>query len=43
MHKPEFVLINKTHRILWEFVIQTDLITARKAYVMVIIKKKLAI
>ena len=24
MHKPEFVLENKTRRILWDFEIQTD-------------------
>ena len=24
MHKPEFVPENKAHKILWDFVIQTD-------------------
>ena len=24
MHKPEFVLENETHKVLWDFEIQTD-------------------
>ena len=31
MYKPEFILKNETHKILWDFEIQTDcLITAKR-------------
>ena len=31
MHKPESILVEETHKILWDFEIQTDhLISARK-------------
>ena len=36
MHKPEFVRENKTHKILWEFVMQTDpQISAKKNKVLI--------
>ena len=41
MHKPESVLENETHKILWDFEIQTDhLITARRPDLVLINKKK---
>ena len=41
MHKPESVLENETHKILWDFKIQTDhLITARRPDLVLINKKK---
>ena len=41
IHKPESVLENGTHKILWDFEIQTDhLIPARKADLELIKKKK---
>ena len=41
MHKPESVLENKTHKILWDFEIQTDhLITARRPDLVLINKEK---
>ena len=41
MHKPEYVLENKTHKIHWEFKIQTDnSIPARRPNLAVINKKK---
>ena len=40
-HKPESVLENETHKILWDFEIQTDhLITARRPDLVLINKKK---
>ena len=41
MHKPESVLENETHKILWDFEIQTDhLITARRPDLVLINKKE---
>ena len=41
MHKPESVLENETHKILWDFKIQTDhLIPARRPDLVVINKKE---
>ena len=41
MHKPESVLENETHKILWDFEIQTDhLIPARRPDLVLINKKK---
>ena len=41
MHQPEFVLDNETHKILWDFEIQTDhLIPARRPVRVIISKKK---
>ena len=41
MHKPESVLENETHRILWYFEIQTDqLIQARRPDLVIVNKKK---
>ena len=41
MHKPESVLENETHKILWDFEIQTDhLIPTRKPDLVQINKKK---
>ena len=40
-HKPESVLENETHKILWDFEIQTDhLITARRPDLVLINKKE---
>ena len=37
MHKPEFVLENETHKILWNFEIQTDhLIFARQPALVIV-------
>ena len=42
MHKPESVLENETHKILWDFEIQTDhLIPARRPDQEIIYKKKI--
>ena len=41
MYKPEFVLENETHKILWDFELQTDhLVSARKPNQEIINKKK---
>ena len=41
MHKPEFIQENETHKLLWDFEMQTDhLISARKPDLVVIIQKK---
>ena len=41
MNKPESVLENETHKILWDFEIQMDyLIHARRPYLVLINKKK---
>ena len=41
MHKPESVLENEIHKILWDFEIQTDhLILARRPDLQLINKKK---
>ena len=41
MHKPAPVLENNTHKLLWEFDINTDhLITARRLKLIIINKKK---
>ena len=41
MHKPEFVLENKTHKLLWNFQIQTDhFIQARRLNFVIINKKE---
>ena len=41
MHNPTFVLENKTHKLLWDFDIQTDnLISARRPDLKIINKKK---
>ena len=41
MYKPESVLENETHKILWDFKIQTDhLIFARQPDIMIVNKKK---
>ena len=40
MHNPESVLENETHRILWDFVIQTDhLISARRPDLVIVNKR----
>ena len=40
MHKPESVLENETHTIVWDFEIQTDrLISARRSDIVIVIKK----
>ena len=42
MHKPAPVLENDTHKILWDFIIQTDhLISARRPDLIIINKKKI--
>ena len=40
MHNPEPVLENDTHKLLWEFDIQTDIQTARRPDLIIINKKK---
>ena len=41
MHTPAPVLENDTHKLLWDFEIQTDhLISARRLYLIIINKKK---
>ena len=41
MHKPESVLENETHKLLWDFEIQTDhLISARQPNLIIINKKE---
>ena len=41
MHKPETVLENEMHKILWDFKIQMDhLILARRPHLVLINKKK---
>ena len=41
MHKPESVLENETHKIFWDFEIQTDhLIAARRLNLVIVNKKK---
>ena len=41
MHNLEFVLENETHKLLWDFVIQTDrLISTRRPYLLIINKNK---
>ena len=41
MHNPESVLENGMHKLLWDFVIQTDhLISARRRDLMIINRKK---
>ena len=40
-HKPESILENETHKLLWDFEIQTDhLILARRLDLVIINKKK---
>ena len=41
MHNPESILENETHKILWDFEIQTDhLIPARRPDLVIVNKKK---
>ena len=41
MHNPEFVQENETHKILWDFEIQTNhLISARRQHLVIVKKKK---
>ena len=41
MHKPESVLENQTHKLLWDFEIKTDhLISTRRQDLIIIIKKR---
>ena len=41
MHNPAFFLENDTHKLLWEFDIQTDhLISARTSHLIIINKKR---
>ena len=41
MHKPKSVLKNETHKLLWDFEIQTDhLISARRTDILIVNKKK---
>ena len=41
MHHPESILENETHKILWDFEIQTDhLISARRPDLVIVNKKK---
>ena len=41
MHKPKLVLENETHKILWDFKIQTDhLITTRRPARVIVTKKR---
>ena len=40
MHKPEFVLENETHKILWDFDIKTDLLILARRLDQVLIDKK---
>ena len=41
MHKPESVLENETHKIIWDFQIKTDhLIPARRPDLMIVNRKK---
>ena len=40
MHKTESILENEMHKILWNFEIKTDLISARRLDLMIIKKEK---
>ena len=41
MHNLETVMENETHKIIWDFEIQTDhLISAREQYIVIVKKKK---
>ena len=40
MHNPEFVLVNETHKLLYDFDIQTDHITSVRRPDLIIINKK---
>ena len=40
MHNPEFVLENETHKIIWNFEVQTDRLVLVREPDLVIVKKK---